>query len=71
MSNLKPIIHGSVDPTEIPYYCRQCIHYHSEGAKFPWCDRREDGKFRAEIAFTCFKRKPAKDETKEQPPEGK
>ena len=58
----KPIRRGFVDPTEIPYYCQRCVHFRSEGSKFPFCDLNEDGKFKATVAFTCFKRKPAKTE---------
>lgn len=58
MSSLKPIMHGWSDPCHIPDKCRQCIHYDPNGHDFPRCTRREDGKFLAEIEYSCFKRKP-------------
>lgn len=55
MAGLKPIIHGNVDPTEIPSYCRMCQYYNSNGTDYPKCERREDGKFRPEIGFSCYR----------------
>lgn len=54
MASLKPILHGRGDPSEIPYYCKKCEHFRKCGSNFPTCDRREDGKFRPEVAFTCL-----------------
>lgn len=54
MAELKPIIHGTGDPTEIPFYCKRCKFYNSNGSDFPKCTRREDGKFKPEVAFTCY-----------------
>lgn len=50
----KPIVHGFVDPTDIPFYCKKCAHYQNPKGSFPYCDRREDGKFRPEVAFSCY-----------------
>ena len=67
MSNSKkPIVHGFVDPTDIPYYCKKCKHYNSGGSGFPFCDRREDGKFRAEVAFSCYEVSMKESEPKKQ-----
>lgn len=57
MAGLKPIIHGSVDPTEIPYYCKMCKFYDNNGTGFPRCTNREDGKFKPELLYTCYRSK--------------
>lgn len=59
----KPIVRGFFDPTEIPYYCRRCVHYQNNNSGFPICDKREDGKFLPEIANTCLKLRPVKKES--------
>lgn len=62
---MKQIVHGCLDPTEVPYWCRRCIHYKSgKGLPFPICDKREDGKFKPEMANACLKLRPIKEETK-------
>lgn len=62
----KPIVHGCFDPTEVPYWCRRCIHYKSgKGLSFPICDKREDGKFKPEMANACLKLRPVQEELKE------
>lgn len=57
MSSLSPIMHGYSDPTEIPYYCKKCVHYCKNGSSFPTCSKREDGKFKPDICFSCLERK--------------
>ena len=52
---LKPIIHGNVDPTEVPYYCRKCKFYVNNTNDFPRCSKREDGKFRPLTGFDCYR----------------
>lgn len=52
---LKPIRHGYSDPSEIPYWCKKCEYYSSNGTDFPKCTKREDGRFKPEIEFSCRK----------------
>lgn len=52
---LKPIIHGRFDPCEVPFYCKKCKYFESNGSGFPRCTKREDGKFNPEIGYTCYR----------------
>lgn len=56
----KPIVHGYSDPTEIPYWCKRCVHCNHTSTGYT-CDRREDGKFKPEIDFSCRKLRPVSD----------
>ena len=50
---LKPIVHGTPDPFEVPYYCKKCTYFQSMESGMPVCART--GKFfRPKIAFTCY-----------------
>lgn len=62
MASLKPIRHGYSDPCTIPDKCKKCKNYDPNGHSFPRCLRREDGKFIAEIEYSCFIRRPLEGE---------
>ncbi len=50
----KPITHSIGDPFAIPYYCKKCkfAEVHGESGT---CHFREDGKFKPDVAFSCFR----------------
>lgn len=50
---LKPIVHGSPDPFEVPYYCRKCEYFEHSEKGSPICAKT--GKFfRPALCFTCY-----------------
>lgn len=55
---MKPIVHGTPDPFEVPYWCRRCIHFVRTGSEFPHCDFTENGRFSPDITFSCRKLRP-------------
>lgn len=54
---LKPIIHGTPDPFEIPYYCKGCELLDNRGGGDYGCTESEGGNIHPRPCFLCFKRK--------------